>query len=388
MEMLLYSTPAKMRSPRSMSANTPPPRTPAPSAASSEFIADPPMEMLLYSSPSRISAVASESSSGAAVPPTTIPVKIRIGCVPEHFSSPLYIAHELGLFIDKGLDVSIITCPGGTGEMTKLLKEGQLDMAISLTEGLVSYISNNNSTTTPSPFKIVGTFTSKPLTWSVAGDSKIYSPTNTTPESIPVAQCLKNSVIGVSRIGSGSYIIPFVEAYNQGWNVKDHKNMPFTFVVLNDIRGLARGVQNGDADVFLWEKFTTKPLYDSGELFHLSNITPPWPAFMFAASTNLTTTHPEAIKKFLTILQNSAKKFISQEESMGSSIEYVVNRFKQTKIDVEAWFETVGYYEEMNCVDGGIIGKCLAILKNAGVVGDDVVVGIQDLVDTKIAQII
>lgn len=37
--------------------------------------------------------------------------------VPEHFSSPLHMAVELGYFEQQGVIVERICCPGGTGEV-------------------------------------------------------------------------------------------------------------------------------------------------------------------------------------------------------------------------------------------------------------------------------
>ena len=43
--------------------------------------------------------------------------KIKIGCVPEHFSSPLYRALSAGAFLAADVEVEIVNCPGGTGEV-------------------------------------------------------------------------------------------------------------------------------------------------------------------------------------------------------------------------------------------------------------------------------
>ncbi|KAI9470471.1 hypothetical protein BDB00DRAFT_250860 [Zychaea mexicana] len=46
--------------------------------------------------------------------PTTT---IRIGYVPEHFSTPLYIARDRGFFGENDVSVELVCCPGGTGEV-------------------------------------------------------------------------------------------------------------------------------------------------------------------------------------------------------------------------------------------------------------------------------
>ncbi|KAI9209065.1 uncharacterized protein BJ171DRAFT_454760 [Polychytrium aggregatum] len=308
------------------------------------------------------------------------PTKIRIGCVPEHFSSPLYIAEAEKLFQNEGVEVQVVTCPGGTGEMIKFLKESQIDMAIALTEGLVAHIASNAA----AGFKIVGTYTAKPLTWSIAGNPSAV-PEGASPENVPL-EFVKDGKIGVSRMGSGSHIIPFVLADQMGW-LQDGAAAPFEFVVLKDIHGLKSGVLSGAADVFLWERFTTKPHYDSGELYHLNNITPPWPAFMFAANDGIVSSQPDAVKKVLAILNQSTARFMAQVEG-GQSVDYVQQRFHQKREDVQAWFKTLDYYGDLTSVHESVITKCVGILKNAGVINSSAKVAVTDLVDTRIAKIV
>ncbi|KAI8374718.1 uncharacterized protein BYT42DRAFT_577386 [Radiomyces spectabilis] len=37
---------------------------------------------------------------------------IRIGYVPEHFSTPLYIARDQGFFDEQNVSVELVCCPG------------------------------------------------------------------------------------------------------------------------------------------------------------------------------------------------------------------------------------------------------------------------------------
>ncbi|KAJ3046526.1 hypothetical protein HK102_013145, partial [Quaeritorhiza haematococci] len=132
--------------------------------------------------------------------------------------------------------------------MIKLLTTNQIDIAIALTEGLLSSLCNGETR-----FRIVGTYTSTPLTWAIS-TAPNPSP-NPTPSPSPASQrvggsggagageagvegttttekildnCdgdvppveweeLKGKRIGISRFGSGSHIIPFVLADRMGW---------------------------------------------------------------------------------------------------------------------------------------------------------------------------
>ncbi|KAG5456995.1 MAG: hypothetical protein BJ554DRAFT_3108, partial [Olpidium bornovanus] len=154
--------------------------------------------------------------------------------VPEHFSTVFDLAAKNGHFLRRGLEVDVVFCPGGTGEMTRLLVDGKIDVAAALTEGLVA-----------------SQFTSC-FGWAISTGAA---------SSIKSVQELHGSRIGVSRFGSGSHIIPYVLADKAGWlpvNEADKDSGPnalskFAFDVLHNFQGLRDGVNSGKVDAFLWE---------------------------------------------------------------------------------------------------------------------------------------
>ncbi|KAJ3147863.1 hypothetical protein HDU86_007858 [Geranomyces michiganensis] len=307
--------------------------------------------------------------------------KIRLGCVPEHFSSPLYQAVESGLFRNAGVEVEIVSCPGGTGEMVNALNDGQIDIAIALTEGLIASLSNSADST----FRIIGTYTSSPLTWSIA--TSPTGPHAATPRESPgpeAWQGLKGAKIGISRFGSGSHIIPFVLADKMGW--LEGGKEPFSFVPLKNITGLIQGVKSGEADAFLWERVMTKPHYDSGELHHLSNITPPWPAFMIAASKK-SLAERKALKAVLSVITKQAATFIQGRDS-GESVQYVAERFKLPLTDVKSWFAPLGFPADARNVSAAAVADCISALKKAGVIVDkEAEIRMARLIDEELAML-
>ncbi|KAJ9088742.1 hypothetical protein DSO57_1020146 [Entomophthora muscae] len=86
---------------------------------------------------------------------------------------------------------------------------------------------------------------------------------------------------GISRLGSGSHVMSYCLASKQGWDSET-----IAFQVLGDLAGLASGVKESKADLFLWEKFTTKPLYDSGSLKYIGEIVAPWLSFIIVTHQN------------------------------------------------------------------------------------------------------
>ncbi|KAJ3214665.1 hypothetical protein HDU67_001371 [Dinochytrium kinnereticum] len=315
--------------------------------------------------------------------------KLRVGCVPEHFSAPLYMGVKSGVFEASGVDVEIVNCPGGTGEMIRLLASGEIDVAAALTEGLIAPLARHLSTpsTCQDPgYRLIGTFTSKPLTWSIAvkpnsllssrskGSMAVLDAPEETEANDAALDALRGARIGVSRFGSGSHIIPFVLAHQRGWVAGEGGKEEFRFLQLGDIKGLRNGVVDGTVDAFLWERFTTKPYYDSGELHHYANITPPWPAFLFAARTPLLTDPTTPLQPFLTSISTSVRLFSSAihhnplEAATALRSSYP---FLSTGLGVEdlvTWMETVAYPLECGVVERGVVEECLRVLGVAGVV--------------------
>lgn len=127
--------------------------------------------------------------------------------------------------------------------MVKSLEASEIDIAIGLTEGWIAALGAGSPY-----FKLVGKYVSTPLCWAISAGAK-----QTRINSIAD---LKNGKLGISRIGSGSYVMGFVLAEQQGW--LEVGKEPFDFKILNDFKGLRDGVNNGTADAFMWEIFTTK----------------------------------------------------------------------------------------------------------------------------------
>ncbi|KAI1306702.1 hypothetical protein EDD11_004705 [Mortierella claussenii] len=291
---------------------------------------------------------------------------LRVGFVPEHFSSPLHMAVELGFFENEGITVERVCCPSGTGEMTAKLIDGSLDVAIALTEGLLAGIAKGHDA-----YKIIGTYVKSPLCWaiSVGQESRHMS-----------RQSLRDGTIGISRLGSGSHIIPYVLAEQEGWLQQgadpeseaavDHK-APFDFKVLDTFQQMRDSVNDGTSDAFLWEKFTTKPYHDTKEVRLVDTITPPWPAFMIAASTHLVSDNSQRqsmLSRFLRALSAATQRFVDPDH-YSDSIQFVQTKMSYTQQDVQDWFSGVRYPKE-GCavVHQESLITCARILLEAGVI--------------------
>ena len=163
--------------------------------------------------------------------------QFQVGGVPEHFNLPWKKAIEENRFSAHSIDISWQDYHGGTGAMTKALREGELDIAILLTEGIIADIHRGN------PSKIVQFYVKSPLRWGihVGAQSKFES----------VAD-LENTRAAISRFGSGSHLMAYVNADNHNWDLAQQK-----FEVVKNLDGGREFLSKGDTDYFLWEKFTT-----------------------------------------------------------------------------------------------------------------------------------
>ena len=239
---------------------------------------------------------------------------VNIGGVPEHFNLAWYLGLKNGDFKAENINLRWHDYFGGTGEMCKGLRNGDIDMAVILTEGIVKDIIAGN------PSKIVQVFVKSPLNWGihVANHSKFQSIGD-----------LKGSRAAISRYGSGSHLMSYVNAENNNWDLeKDLK-----FEVIKNLEGAVEGLTEEKADYFMWEKFTTKPLVDNGTFRRIGNLPSPWPCFVIAVREEFLKTNLEDVKTILDIVNTTTEEF----KDIPSIDRMIANRYEQEIEDVQEW---------------------------------------------------
>ncbi|KAM0748336.1 periplasmic binding protein-like II [Meredithblackwellia eburnea MCA 4105] len=293
--------------------------------------------------------------------------KLRVGYVPEHFSSPLL---QLAA---KDPSIELVSCPSGTGQLMTAIKEDTIDIAIALTEALVAGIAKKTA-----EFKIVGTYVTSPLNWAVAvGKDSKYQKLGD----------LRGEKIGISRIGSGSQVMASYMALTQGWTDANGQVEPIQFEVLDTFKNLRDGVNDGRAAAFMWEHFTTKPYLS--ELRFIDHVPTPWSSWKIVAPPSLISGRSTELKKFLANLSGSIHAFDTKEAREGSSRSFIEGHFGYPEEDVRAWLDTVRYPETgVDVVKKETIEKTLNILEQAGVLKAPVGGwNVEDFVDTSIATL-
>ena len=240
--------------------------------------------------------------------------QFQVGGVPEHFNLPWKKAIEENRFEKQGISISWQDYHGGTGAMTKALRSGDLDIAILLTEGIIADIHRGN------PSKIIQFYVKSPLRWGihVGAKSKFTSVNN-----------LENSRAAISRFGSGSHLMAYVNADNYKWDLAKQK-----FEVVKNLDGGRAYLADGKADYFLWEKFTTKPFVDNGEFRIIGECPTPWPSFVVAVREELLLTHNAEIEQILKIVNESC----SQVKRSDNTVNEIAERYQLKEEDVAVWF--------------------------------------------------
>ncbi|MEN9875958.1 MAG: hypothetical protein RLZZ529_955 [Bacteroidota bacterium] len=247
---------------------------------------------------------------------------LKIVGVPEHFNLPWHLCLGNGEFEKENIDLQWTDVPEGTGKMCQMLRDGSTDIAVILTEGIIKDIVNGN------PSKIVQVYVESPLIWG------IHVAAQSTFQNLAD---LENTKVAISRLGSGSQLMAYVNAKNQGWN----SNL-LQFEIVNTIEGAVTALTDGTADYFMWERFMTQPLVDQGIFRRIADCPTPWPCFVIAVREDVLATQPEAIATLLKIINAKTQNF--------KGIPNIVNRlaitYNQKKEDIEEWLSLTEWSQE------------------------------------------
>ncbi|WP_027136416.1 substrate-binding domain-containing protein [Gaetbulibacter saemankumensis] len=250
--------------------------------------------------------------------------QVNIGGVPEHFNLPWYMGLKNGAYKNQGINLRWKDYYGGTGDMSQALRKKEIDIAVILTEGIIKDIISGN------PSKIVQTYVQTPLNWGihVAYHSKYKT-----------IQDLKGSRAAISRFGSGSHLMAYINAKNSQWDLDKDLN----FEVIKNLNGAVDGLTNRKADYFMWEKFTTKPLVDNKTFRRIGNCPSPWPCFVIAAHQDFIDSHPDTLKSILNIINNTTSNF----KKLPNIAETIAARYEQKLDDVQEWLSITEWSQSL-----------------------------------------
>lgn len=215
--------------------------------------------------------------------------KLIIGGVDEAFNVPWKRIVLRQPLQERNVELEWIDFGGGTGQIMRALNSGEIHAAIVLTEGVVADICRNNGS------RIYSSYVTSPLEWGihVHEDSSIQSINDLIDKSY-----------AISKFGSGSHLMAILNAYERAWSVNDLK-----FVEVNNLQGGLNALNNKTADVFFWEKHTTRSYLKPNHLRYVDSFRGPWGAFVLAVNAKLSDSQLEAIHETFKLVLSEAENF-------------------------------------------------------------------------------
>ncbi|KAF8340517.1 periplasmic binding protein-like II [Cantharellus anzutake] len=297
---------------------------------------------------------------------------LRVGYIREQFASPLLqFAEE-----DRGRTFTLVECPSGTGQVISRLTNNEVDVAIALTDPLLAGIAKGSAA-----YKLVGSYVTTPLNWAVITSSK---------SKHKKIEDLRGTTLGISRIGSGSHVMAYVMAQQQGWlDTKTNQVEEMAFQVNNNIEGLVRSVNDGSTSAFMWEWFTTKPWADRGDVRFIDSVPTPWPSWMIAAQTK----DPSESEPFDFLVSNwleSLTVYINRFTTADTAIQvkYIKDTFGYKEEDIRSWLITVAWTLKAKDIRESVLTHTLDVLHSANVIPASYTASYSHYINTTVANII
>ena len=272
--------------------------------------------------------------------------RLKIGGVPEHFNLPWRLAIEEGKFKGAGIELHWSDMTGGTGQMIKGLQAGTLDIAVLLTEGITRAILKGLDA------KIIAVYVKTPLIWGV------HAPVN---QGINQLDDLDASTFAISREGSGSHLMSYILAKQQGWDPT-----ALSFNVVGDVYGGLWALNNDEAQGFLWEKYTTQPFVDQGKCKRIGEVLTPWPCFVIAVRNEVLQHEAALLQAILPIVQKRAQELKNSDDAA----EVLAWRYALKKDEVTAWLSKTEWSDQLD-VDQNDIQNVVETLHELNLVTDE-----------------
>ena len=126
----------------------------------------------------------------------------------------------------------------------------------------------------------------------------------------------------------------YVQANELGWDTSK-----IECVVVNNIDTAVEALTQKDADYFMWEHFTTKPLVDKGVFRRVGDFPTPWSSFVIAATDKAIEDQSENLRIVLEVInaKTSVFKGLSRIETQ------LAERYQQNLEDIKKWLSITSW---------------------------------------------
>ncbi|UUV20808.1 substrate-binding domain-containing protein [Paenimyroides aestuarii] len=240
---------------------------------------------------------------------------VRIVGVPEHFNFPWQLTIDEGMFNEIGIDLQWTDIPEGTGKMCEMLRKNETDLAVILTEGILKDIANGNESV------ILQTYVQSPLQWGIHVNAK---------SNYQTVDDLYGKKAAISRYGSGSELMTYVNAANQKWSFDS-----LSFEIINTLSGAVEALTNNTADYFMWDRFMTQPIVDQGVFRRIGVCPTPWPCFMIVARKDFYNQNKALVNNLIETINQTTAEF----KMIPSIDKTLASVFNQKLEDIQQWLQ-------------------------------------------------
>ena len=134
------------------------------------------------------------------------------------------------------------------------------------------------------------------------------------------------------------------------------------FVPVGGLDGAATALPAGDAEIFLWERFVTAPLVNSGVFRKVGDLLTPWPAFYVAARPTLLANNRALIDE---VVQVALAYGNSLEVAGDEAVEHIVAGYEMTDADSRTWIGEVDW-PDTPAVDLDVLRSTLDTMARLG----------------------
>ena len=173
---------------------------------------------------------------------------------------------------------------------------------------------------------------------------------------------LRGKKYAISRYGSGSHLISYLDTRNRNWPTEE-----LEFVEVGGMEGARQAFKGEQADVFLWEKFTTKPLVDQGEFRILGECIPQFSSFVICVSNKAWESRRDNIEQILTSVLRSSAALLENEEC----VRIIAQHYRMSELDVAAWLERTRWTTKPD-LERSKLDAAIEILKELALVSESI----------------
>jgi hypothetical protein len=170
-----------------------------------------------------------------------------------------------------------------------------------------------------------------------------------------------NPRVAISRYGSGSHLMAYVLGQTLHWDCS-----ALTFNVIGDVYGGIWSLEHEEADLFLWEKYTTQPFVDKQSCKRIGQVNTPWPCFVVACRASLMENDNAIIQGIIEVVKSIAKQIKADQHSA----EAIAWRYHLAEPAVAQWLNETTWNTTSHDVKAAV-HPTVEFLHGASLINDD-----------------